>query len=201
MRPDGAEVVSWPVVVRALDEFVAAVASWTPSDCQLAAEEDPDAPRLEYYTGLSTHEIQGFGFLPEAASHPAIDPLAQVVRDLTHRTSTGPVRDGIVSSVRIAARPAGHGWWDLRQQLLPAPGKSFASDGYDGARAVRKILGLDGQPIDNFEPLLGTVDVEVSAESPAVGRRSHARRRHRVWARSHNGSRERADGDTMGQTL
>lgn len=168
MRPDGAEVVSWPVVTCALDEFVAAVADWAPSDSQLVAEEDPDARALEYYTGLSEPEVQGFGFLPEAASNPAIDPLAQIVRDLTHRTSTGPARDCIVSRARLAARPADHAWWDLRQQLVPAPGKSFESDGYDGAQAARKILGLDAQPIDEVETLLRSVDVEVSAESPAA---------------------------------
>lgn len=171
VRPDGAHVVSWPVVARALEELVAAVASWTPSDLELPAEVDPHARALEYYTGLSKHEIQGFGFLPEAASDPAIDPLAQVVRDLTHRTSTGPARDSIVSRVRMAAQPAGHGWWDLRQRLVSAPGMSFESDGHDGAQAAREILGLDGQPIDNVETLLRSVDVEVSAESPEAADR------------------------------
>lgn len=168
MHPDGAEVVAWPVVSRALDEFVAAVAGWAPSDGRLAGEEGPAARPLEYYTGLSKNEITEFGFLPEAASDPAIDPLAQVVRDLTHRTSTGPSRKSIVSGVRTAARPAGHGWWDLRQHLVPGPGTSFESDGYDGAQAARKVLGLDGQPIDDVESLLRSVDVEVSVESPAA---------------------------------
>lgn len=166
VRPFGAEVVSWSVVADALDEFVAAVASWAPLDCQLTAEESVHGRALEYYTGLSRHEIQRFGFLPEAASDPAIDPLAQVVRDLTHATAVGPAQDSIVSRVRMATRPAPHGWWDLRQQLIPAPGKSFESDGYDGAKATRNLLSLDGQPIDDFESLLRSINVEVSAESP-----------------------------------
>lgn len=167
VRPEGAAVVSWSVVARALDEFVAAVASWAPS-AQLEAEEDPAARALGYYTGLSDHEIQRFGFLPEAASDPAIDPLAQVVRDLTHRTSTGPAHGSIVRRVRMAAQPADHGWWNLRQQLVPPPGRSFESDGYDGAQAARRLLGLDGQPIVDVEALLRDVDVDVSTESPAA---------------------------------
>ena len=168
LHPDGAEVVAWPVVARALAEFVEAVAGWAPSAGRLVAEEGPDARLLEYYTGLSEQEIEEFGFLPEAASDPAIDPLAQVVRDLTHRTSTGPGRNSIVSSVRTAAQRAGHGWWDLRQHLVPGPGTSFENDGYDGAHTARKVLGLDGQPIDDVELLLQSVDVEVSPESPVA---------------------------------
>lgn len=168
VRPDGAEVVSWPVVARALEELVITVASWAPPDYPLTQDEAPHARAFEYYTGLSMHEIQSFGFLPEAASDPAIDPLAQVVRDLTRGTSTGPAHDSIVSHVRRPAHPPGHGWWDLRQQMLPAAGGSFESDGYDGAQAARRILGLDGQPIDDVEALLRRVDVDVSAESPAA---------------------------------
>jgi hypothetical protein len=166
VRPEGADVVSWPAVARALDEFVAAVARWAPSDCQLTAAPDPHARALEYYTGLSTDEIQAFGFLPEAASDPAVDPLAQVVRDLTHRTSIGPAHDSIVKRVRMAAQPASHRWWDLRQQMVPTQGTSFENDGHSGAQAARNILGLDGQPIDDIESLLASVDVDVSTESP-----------------------------------
>jgi Zn-dependent peptidase ImmA (M78 family) len=167
VRPLGADVVAWPVVARALDEFVAAVANWAPPTYPLAADEDPAARALEYYTGLTEHEIPRFGFFPEAACDPAIDPLAQVVRDLSHRTSTGPAHESIVESVRSAAQPADHAWWNLRQQLVPAPGRSFETDGYDGARAARSLLGLDGQPID-VEDLLESVDVEICAESPAA---------------------------------
>ena len=169
MRPVGADVVSWPVVARALDEFVAAVASWAPPAWQLVAGNAPAARALEYYTGLAEHEIARFGFLPEAMNDPALDPLAQVVRDLSHRTSIGPAHDSIVESVRSASLPAGHGWWDLRQRLVSAPGRSFEGDGYDGAQAARTVLGLDGQPIDDVDALLRSVDVEVSPESPAAG--------------------------------
>jgi len=165
--PEGSSVVSWPAVARALDEFVATVGSWAPSDCQLETPQDHAARALQYYTGLSNAEIQRFPFLPDAAIDPAIDPLAQVVRDLTHRTSTGPAHDSIVGTVRSAAQPASRGWWELRTQLVPAPGRSFEDDGFDGAQAVRALLGLDGHPIDDIEALLESVDVHVCAESPA----------------------------------
>lgn len=168
VRPVGTDVVAWSVVARALDEFVAAVADWAPPTFPLAADEDPAARALEYYTGLLKHEIPRFGFLPEAASDPAIDPLAQVVRDLSHRTATGPAHESIVGTVRGAAQPAGRAWWTLRQQLVPAPGRSFESDGYDGAQVVRSLVGLNGQPIDVVEDLLRSLDVEVCAESPAA---------------------------------
>lgn len=163
---DGLELVAWPVVCRALDEFVEAVKSWAPSDAQLAAPEVPDVLPLEYYTGLSEQEIERFGFLPDAAGDPATDPLAQVVRDLTHRTSTGPSQDIIVRSVRTAHEQGDHGWWKLRQHLVRGPGRSFESDGYDGAQAARNALGLDGQPIADVESLLRGLHVEVYGETP-----------------------------------
>lgn len=168
MRPLGADIVAWSVVARALDEFVAAVVDWAPPAYRPAADEDPAARALQYYTGLPEHEIPRFGFLREAVCDPAIDPLAQVVRDLSLRTSTGPAREIIVERVRSSAQPGNHAWWDLRQQLVPAPGRSFESDGHDGAQAARSLLGLDGQPIDDIESLLQSVDVEVCAESPAA---------------------------------
>jgi hypothetical protein len=164
--PHGAVVISWSVLARALDEFVAAVSEWARPTCELAAENDHAAHRLEYYTGLAEHEIPGFGFLPDAAHDPAVDPLAQVVRDLSHRTSTGPARDSIVGTVRSAASMAGHQWWTLRQQLVPAPSRSFEDNGYDGAQAARSLLGLDGGAIDDVESLLRHVDVDISADSP-----------------------------------
>jgi len=165
--PEGSRVVSWPAVVSALDEFVDTVAGWAPPDCQVEAPQGHMARALQYYTGLSNAEIRDFPFLPDAMVDPAIDPLAQVVRDLTHRTSTGPAHDSIVGIVRSAAQPAGRGWWELRTRLVPAPGRSFEDDGYHGAQGVRALLGLDGQPINDIEDLLGSVDIQISAESPA----------------------------------
>lgn len=163
---DGVELVAWPVVCRALDEFVEAVKSWAPSDAQLAAPQVPRVLPLEYYTGPSEQEIERLGFLPDAAGDPATDPLAQVVRDLTHRTSTGPSQDTIVRSVRSAHEHGDQGWWRLRQHVVRGPGRSFESDGYDGARAARNALGLDGQPIAAVESLLRDLHVAVSGETP-----------------------------------
>jgi Zn-dependent peptidase ImmA (M78 family) len=167
-RPLGADSVAWSVVASALDEFVAAVSGWAPPAYRLATDDDPAEKALQYYTGLPEHEITRFGFLPEAARDPASDPLAQVVRDLSQRTAVGPARESIVDSVRSSAQPADRAWWNLRQQLIPAPGISFESDGHSGAQAARSLLGLDGLPIDDFEGLLQSVDVEVCAESPAA---------------------------------
>jgi hypothetical protein len=168
VRPTGADVVAWSAVAGALDEFVAAVADWAAPAYRLVPEQDPTARALEYYTGLPEHEIPRFGFLPEAMSNPAMDPLAQVVRDLSYRTSTGPAHESIVGGVRSAAVPAARAWWDLRHQLVPAPGRSFESDGYAGAQAARSVLGLDGEPIHDVEDLLRSVDIEVCADSPAA---------------------------------
>lgn len=165
-RSDGSEVVSWPVVLAALEEFIAAVRAWAPPDAALTEDVRDDFSPLEYYTGLQEHEIDGFGFRAEALSDPAADPLAQVVRDLTHRTATGPARESIVNGVRLADEPGGHGWWDLRQHLLPSHGASFETDGCEGARATRGILGLDGQPIDDVAALLRSLDIDVVSESP-----------------------------------
>lgn len=168
LRPLGTDSVAWSVVASALDQFVVAVSNWAPSTYRLPTDEDPTANALQYYTGLPAEEIARFGFLPEAACDPASDPLAQVVRDLSQRTSIGPAHARIVESVRSTAQPANREWWNLRQQLFPAPGQSFESDGYSGAQAARGLLGLDGQPIDDLEDLLQNVDVDVCAESPSA---------------------------------
>ncbi len=73
-------------------------------------EADPHDRALEYYTGLSSEEIDGLGFLPGAADDPAIDPLAQVIRDLTPRTAVGPARESIVALARAAGQRADRGW-------------------------------------------------------------------------------------------
>jgi len=150
-----------------MDEFVATLADWAPPAAHFTLDHGSDAGPLEYYTGLARSELDAFGFLPEASSDPAVDPLAQVVRDLTRRTSTGPAQSSIVRNVRATAQSAAHDWWKLRRKLI-ASGTSFEQEGYDGARTVRNLLGLDGQPIPDVENLLSELDITVARESPAA---------------------------------
>jgi hypothetical protein len=167
-RPRGAEVVSWRVVSNALDEYVAAVKGWAPSAHSIETARTDDGRALEYYTGLAASELEAFGFLAEAADDPAVDPLAQIVRDLTHRTSTGPAQRSIVSFVRAADQPGGHDWWDMRQKLIPTPGTQFEQEGYDAAQTVRSLLGFDAQPITDVENLARGLDLQIATESPAA---------------------------------
>lgn len=165
LRPDGARVLSWAAVSGAFEEFEAYVAGWAPAGYGITTQPGPHDRALEYYTGLSSGEIDGFGFLPEAAADPAIDPLAQVVRDLTRPTAVGPARESIVALARASAQRGGRGWWDLRRQMIPAQG-AFESDGYDGAQATRSLLSLDAGPLADIELLLRSVDIEVTDASP-----------------------------------
>lgn len=165
VRPEGTEVVSWPVVSRALDEYTAAVEGWAPATSDFTSRWE-DHRALEYYTGLAGPEIAAFGFLPEASADPALDPLAQVVRDLTHRTSTGPARSSIVSGIRIAGKPGSHDWWNLRRRLIAPAGVHFEAEGNDAARTVRDLLGFDAQPIEDVAGLAGGLGIEVANESP-----------------------------------
>lgn len=165
--PQGSQVVSWAAVESALDDFAKVVSNWAPPETRFETADASSPRALEYYTGLSEHEIRSFGFLPEAAKDPAVDPLAQVARDLTWRTATGSAHGAIVDGVRAAVRSDAHGWWDLRQQLAASGGQQFESEGYDGAQATRRLLGLDGQPIADVAALLRRMDVDVSTTSPA----------------------------------
>jgi hypothetical protein len=148
-RPIGAEVVSWPVVSTALDEYVAGVANWISSAWLESAVDVRSA--LEYYTGLTVSELEAFEFLPEAVEDPAVDPLAQVVRDLTRRTSTGPTKDAIVNAVRAVGQCASNEWWSIRARVLPAPGIEFEEEGYDAAQTVRSELDLPDVPLPTWK--------------------------------------------------
>lgn len=163
--PNGTASVSWNVAQAALTEFVEAVESWAPSSVHFAATADSSSA-LEYYTGLTTAELPAFGFRREAAEDPAVDPLAQVVRDLTHRTATGPAQQGIVDFVRAADRAGNQDWWALRQKLV-ATGVELERDGYDAAQAVRSLLDLDGQPVVDVQRLARGLDVQLATESLA----------------------------------
>lgn len=167
IRPSGAKIVSWTVVSAALDDYVAAVRAWSPSG-QLEPTVEDAHGALEYYTGLAASELPAFRFLPEAVHDPAVDPLAQVVRDLTHRTSTGPAQGPIVKVIRAVGEHGDHGWWDMRARLVMAPGIGFEQEGYDGAQTVRRLLGLDGQPIDDVEKLARELGVQVTGDAPAA---------------------------------
>jgi hypothetical protein len=166
VRPRGASVVSWDVVYTALAEYVAAVESWTPNGS--AVQVDDSSP-LEYYTGLTLDEVQAFNFLPEAAADPAVDPLAQVIRDLTHRTATGPAQESIERFVRTPDRPEGHDWWTMRNRLV-ATQTNELEGGYDAAQTARSLLDLDGQPIDDVQGIAQELDIDVAAESPMAAR-------------------------------
>lgn len=166
VRPRGSEVVGWRALSYALEGYVEAVSSWAPiASC--AGVSGPERA-FEYYTGLAASELPAFGFMPEAADDPAADPLAQVVRDLTHRTATGPARQSIIDFVRAAAQPAGCRWWDLRQNMVLASAIHLEHEGYDAAQTVRSLLDLDSEPIPKMDRFTNDLDIEIADESPAA---------------------------------
>lgn len=165
VSPQGAETVSWQVVSAAIDEFVASVRAWAPSETSFEVVA-ANRSALEYYTGIPDEKLAAFPFLPQATDDPAADPLAQVVRDLTSRTSMGPAQPSIINVVRDAGQPLGHDWWAVRQALIAGDSRHLEQEGYDGAQSVRGLLDLDGQPIDDVDRLLETLDVSIAEESP-----------------------------------
>jgi len=167
VRPSGTARASWEVVATALDELIAAVEVWTPAATCLDTTSDLSSA-LEYYTGLTTSDLPAFGFRPEAVGDPAVDPLAQVIRDLTHRTATGAAQRSIVDFVRAAGQPSDSTWWAARRRLVSGDGTDLEQDGYDAAEAVRRLLGLDGQPIVAFEAIARDLDVRLASTSPAA---------------------------------
>ncbi len=168
VTPRGATTVPWRVVSSAIDEFVHSVEGWMSADPDRLPIANRDRSALEYYTGLSFAEVEGFEFTPAAVDNPAVDPLAQVIRDLTHRTATGPAKQPIEHFVRHVDGRRGRDWWELRQGLLPTDGTAFEEDGYDAARSVRSQLNLGARPIANMEELARTLDVEIATRTPAA---------------------------------
>lgn len=165
VRSAGVATVSWPGVAAALSEFASTLSEWSP-DVQLDEPTAHEGSPLEYYTGLAADELPSFGFWPQAATDPAVDPLAQVVRDLTHRTATSGAQRSIVEFVRDSRGSSSTEWWSARARLLPGDGLDLEREGYDAAQALRAWAGLDGQPIDDMEGLTRELGIDIASASP-----------------------------------
>lgn len=170
LAPGGAAVVSWEHVDDALGQLLSLLSEWTGDLSQWLPASDP-MTALAMYTGLPATAVADYGFRPAATSDPASDPLAQVVRDLSHETALGPARAEIAQFVRRPRHAQTAGWMDLRRRLTPMTAGSFEETGYDGVTGARELLGLDGQAIEDVDACLRGLGIRIEQSMPSAGDR------------------------------
>jgi len=187
LSPAGEFGLDWFEGYSVLDRFVSQVAewfrdarqfpfSWVHESRPLKANMPPLAVAIELFTGRPLDTLQQlYGVagiselsraldLPESSSDPAASAQCQMLRDLSPDISRPLVEIlRALSSETAQNRPdERRKWLEARDRAHDSAraAKSTVEEGYFAADEIRKVMGLDSQPVGDAHEFLAALGID-----------------------------------------